>query len=71
MKMDGRVRVECQNWEKKNINVIFLNCLSWIIRQKMNSTQLLKFKRGENMKSWEKMTVSKMEVLEREHLTSL
>ena len=23
MKMDGRDNAECQNWEKKNINVIF------------------------------------------------
>ena len=23
MKMDGRDRAECQNWEKKDINVIF------------------------------------------------
>ena len=23
MKMDGRDSVECQNWEKKDINVIF------------------------------------------------
>ena len=23
MKMDGRGRAECQNWEKKDINVIF------------------------------------------------
>ena len=23
MKMDGRDRVECQNWENKDINVIF------------------------------------------------
>ena len=23
MKMDGRNRAECQNWEKKDINVIF------------------------------------------------
>ena len=23
MKMDGRDRAECQNWENKNINVIF------------------------------------------------
>ena len=27
----------------------FLNCLSWIIRQKMNSTHLLKFKREEKV----------------------
>ena len=23
MKMDGRDSVECQNWEKKDVNVIF------------------------------------------------
>ena len=23
MKMDGRDSTECQNWEKKNVNVIF------------------------------------------------
>ena len=26
MKMDSRDSAECQNWEKKDINVIFWNC---------------------------------------------
>ena len=27
MKMDGRYRAECQNWENKDINVIFFELL--------------------------------------------
>ena len=59
MKMDGRDRAECQNWEKNDINVIFELLKLDNKTKKMNSTHLLKFKRGENVKSWEKMTVSR------------
>ena len=47
MKMDGRDSAECQNWEKKDINVIL-----GIVLEKAkiaNSTHLLKFKRGKNV----------------------
>ena len=36
MKMDGRDSVECQNWEKKDINVIFV-----IVKLEKDKTQIM------------------------------
>ena len=36
MKMDGRYSTECQNWEKKDVNVIFV-----IIKLEKDKTQIV------------------------------
>ena len=51
MKMDGRDSVECQNWEKKDIDGIIGFDLNDNNAKLVNSIHLLKFKRGENVKS--------------------
>ena len=54
MKMDGRDSAECQNWEKKDINVIFGIVLNELKDKIPNSGCLLqkeaKIKRGEEEK---------------------
>ena len=49
MKMDSRDRVECQNWEKKDINVMLEIVLSGK-RQKCNSDCLLQL--NQRPKTW-------------------
>ena len=54
MKMDGRDNAECQNWEMRDkigiIKIVKLDNKT----KKVNSSHLLKFKRGENVKSGRK-----------------
>ena len=44
MKMDGRDRAECQNWEKRDINVIFRKVFKSQNDKKLNSALLLNSK---------------------------
>ena len=49
MKMDDQDSAECQNWEKKDVNVIF-EIVSWIIGQNVYSVCLLQNSKRENVK---------------------
>ena len=53
-KMDCRGRVECQNWEKRDINVIFRKVFKSLMDKIVNSFHLLKFKRGKKREMGEK-----------------
>ena len=44
MKIDGRDRAECQNWEKMDINVIFRKVFKSQNDKKLNSALLLNSK---------------------------
>ena len=52
MKMDGRDSAECQNWEKKDVNVIF-GIVKLEKDKIINSICLLQNSKGENVK-WSK-----------------
>ena len=66
MKMDDRDSVECQNWEKKNVNVIF-GIVKLEKDKIINSVCLLQNSKGENVK-WSRgmQWAVEMEFLERE-----
>ena len=66
MKMDSRDSVECQNWEKKNVNVIF-GIVKLENDKIINSVCLLQNSKGENVK-WSRgmQWAAEMEFLERE-----
>ena len=44
MKMDRRDRAECQNWEKRDINVIFIKVFKSLDDKIVNKTLLLQLK---------------------------
>ena len=48
MKMDGRDRAECQNWEKRDINVIFRKVCKSQNDKKLNSSLFLNSKEAKN-----------------------
>ena len=58
MKMDGRDSVECQNWENKDVNVVF-EIVSWIIGQNVYSVCLLQNSKRENVK-WGRKKLKKV-----------
>ena len=45
MKMDGRDRAECQNWEKRDINVIFRKVFKSLDDKIINSASSSNIKR--------------------------
>ena len=49
MKMDGRDRAECQNWEKRDINVIFRKVFKSLDDKILNRTLLLQLKEQKNV----------------------
>ena len=49
MKMDGRDSAECQNWEKKDINVIFWNCFKLEKDKREIVSSSSKSKKGEKL----------------------
>ena len=50
MKMDGRDSAEYQNWEKKDINVIFWNCFKLEKDKRGIVLSSSKSKKGENVR---------------------
>ena len=78
MKMDGRDSAECQNWEKKDIDVIIRIDLNEEKDKIVNSCPLplskgeKTWKRGENVEEGRK-TYRRLDILvsERERVTSL
>ena len=49
MKMDDRDRAECQNWEKRDIHVIFRKVFKSLDDKNINRTLLLQLKEQKNV----------------------
>ena len=60
MKMDDRDRAECQNWEKRDINVIFKKVFKSLDDKIVNSSlpqMLKKRKKREMKKNWNPVAI--------------
>ena len=59
MKMDGRDRAECQNWEKRDINVIFRKVFKSLDDKIVNSSlpQMLKERKNVKWRIWNPVAI--------------
>ena len=63
--MDGRGRAECQNWEKRDINVIFRKVFKSLNAKKGIVTSLTSLKRSKNVKKKGDLVAKRIYFLER------
>ena len=70
MKMDDRGRAECQNWEKRDINVIFRKVFKSLNAKKGIVPSLTSLKRSKNVKKKNGRSSSQTNLFFREMMSS-